>query len=552
MGRPERRTLLLGWVERLRRRWSLLPSVAALGFAVVVLVRAHLTFFEPLFWPMNFRDEGYITAFARRMIHGHWLPYVDAVSHRGPMLYWVAALAVRIGGAGFGPIRVLALVCSLLVVALVFAASLRARRPLAGALAAVVLAAVLVVELRPDDGLAYNAEPLLDVFALAGLSCLTVGLAPDRRGPSLPWVAAAGALAMLGALTKQVGAVTLAPFAGWVLASSLARPGGRTGLRRTVPLLAFSAGAAAPLLLVLARYAIAGELSTLRYYLFTYNAKVYLAPFDGRAAETIRSWTVYHASWLLLAVVLVVLGLARSLAGATRATFWSTADRNGFLLTVAGCAGVAGAAANASLRDFPHYYLQALPWFALLLGVLVEDYVVPTDASAPRRAILELAILGPAIAITWFMSATKIDGYAKDASYRSTPAICTFVRAHSSPQDSIYVWGFAADIYTFCDRRPASRYVYSTFLSGFVPFFENASPAEDAARVVPGSSAIFLSELAAERPALVIDVPKSMGNRSIMGVPAFADYLKAYCRPTLRDGVAVFARLDPGGTCPTP
>jgi hypothetical protein len=69
---------------------------------------------------------------------------------------------------------------------------------------------------------------------------------------------------------------------------------------------------------------------------------------------------------------------------------------------------------------------------------------------------------------------------------------------------------------------------------------------------VPGSSAIFLSELEAERPAVVIDVPKSMGGRSIMGFPAFADYVKGYCRPTMRDRVAIFERLDPGEICPTP
>ncbi|HEX8791962.1 MAG TPA: hypothetical protein VF765_13500, partial [Polyangiaceae bacterium] len=117
-------------------RWVLLPSASTVACALVALSFAHYTFLHPIVWPMNFRDEGYITAFAERMIHGRWLPYVDAVSHRGPMLYWVAAVAVRIGGSdSFVPVRMLALGCSLLVVLLAYLAAARSRRPLAGGIA---------------------------------------------------------------------------------------------------------------------------------------------------------------------------------------------------------------------------------------------------------------------------------------------------------------------------------------------------------------------------------------------------------------------------------
>jgi 4-amino-4-deoxy-L-arabinose transferase-like glycosyltransferase len=167
-------------LEVLRRRWALLPSLLAVAVVCVPLVAAHLTFLHPP-WPTNYRDEGYITAFADRMIRGHWLPYVDAVSHRGPMVYWIAALAGRVGGSSsFAPIRWLALSCSLATVVLTYLAAARERRPLAGAIASAVLVVEFVVDFRPDDGLAYNAEPLLDVFALAGLLCLVVASSPAR------------------------------------------------------------------------------------------------------------------------------------------------------------------------------------------------------------------------------------------------------------------------------------------------------------------------------------------------------------------------------------
>ncbi len=52
------------------------------------------------------------------------------------------------------PIRCLALLCSLLTVALMFAAAAKARRPLGGALAAIGVLAACVLEMPRDEGIA--------------------------------------------------------------------------------------------------------------------------------------------------------------------------------------------------------------------------------------------------------------------------------------------------------------------------------------------------------------------------------------------------------------
>jgi hypothetical protein len=387
---------------------------------------------------------------------------------------------------------------------------------------------------------------------LAGLYCLTRGRAPERPRAGLAWVAGAGALAVLAALCKQVGVVVVIPFALWVTASWSARPWAASGWRRHAPLLAFAAGAALPALVVLARYAIAGELRTFFYYFVTYNSRVYLAPYDAQGAQqALKNTLVGHAGWILIAVVLVVCGLARALAGMRRGSFWKTVDDNGFVFCTAASAGLACAAANAALRDFPHYYLQVAPWLALLLGILVEGVVVRAEASAARRTIAHLVVLVPAVLVAAVMCHVKTKQYADDAGSRPTqPRICQYVRWHSNSDQSIYVWGFAADLYTFCERRPASRYVYSTFPSGYVPFDDGASPAQDDARAVPGSREILLSELQRESPALVLDIPNTMGNRSITRVPALAAFLRTYCPPIQYDGVNVWARRGPDGSCP--
>jgi 4-amino-4-deoxy-L-arabinose transferase-like glycosyltransferase len=528
-------------------------AIAAVFAVLWMFVAAHATFFSPAV-PMNPKDEGYITAFAVRMLRGHFLPYVDAVSHRGPMLYVVAALAVAAGGhASFVPVRVLALGCSMLVVWLAFVAAWRARRPLAGALAGIGIVVPLVLEMIPDDGLAFNGEPLLDVFALGALVCLAFGLAADRASPSARWTAAAGVLSALGALSKQVGVVTVASLALWPLAASIARASGGSRLRRWSPLWAFAAGAAAPPLLVVARYAAAGQLRTLYFYAVTYNARIYMAPVQGHEMlHRYRVWMSDHATLVAAGVALVAVAFARAFATLREDGLWRCVDRHGFLLTVALSALLTGAASDATARGFPHYFVQTIPWFALLAGLVLEDGLLAPEASSRRRLAVHLVVLVPTLAVVVALFLPHLDDMRLESrDHPTTLPICRYVWDHTPKDAPIYVWGFAADIYTYCNRPPASRFVYSTFQSGYVPFFDGATPAEERARVVPGSADQFLGDLEQSRAALVIDVPVTMGHRKIDDTPAYAAYLAArYCPPVVYDGVRVFGRRAPDGTCP--
>jgi hypothetical protein len=452
----------------------------------------------------------------------------------------------------FGPIRALALGCSVLIVLLTFVAGLCARRPLAGAVAAVGIAVGLVLGQPPDDGLAYNGEVLLDVFALGSLVCLTIGLPAAPKRPSARWVATAGFLAALAVFSKQVGGVILAPFALWVIAASIDSRERGPLLQRWRLLLAFAAGAAAPAAIILGRYAVAGELRTFFFYFITYNSKYYMAPYTAQALiHDYRAWMLRYADYITAATALVAFGIARSFAEIDAAGFWALVRRRGFLLTVSLCAGLSGAIANATLRNFPHYYVQAIPWFALLVGVLFEE-LVAARPTLLQRSLLHVGVLAPLVAVLVTTFLPKLEEYrATRAKRPPTLKICEYVDGHSTPDDYIYAWGFVPDFYTFCKRRPGSRYVFSTFLSGYVPFFDNATPAEDRARVVPGSPELFLRDLAASRPALILDVPLS--HRSMKDTPAFADYLrKGYCAPTRYDGVEVFHRRRDDGVCPVP
>ena len=527
------------------------PSVVAVLCVAAMFVAAHATFFSPAV-PMNPKDEGYITAFSVRMLEGRFLPYVDAVSHRGPVLYFVAALAAAVGDrTSFVPIRTLALLCSLLMVGLPFLSACRVQRPLAGALAAIGTLVACVLEMIPDDGLAYNGETLLDAFALGALTCLTFGLTARSRKAAW-WTAAAGALAALGALSKQVGVVTVVALAIWPAAAAIARSPGESRLRRWSPLWAFAAGVAAPVLLVVARYAVAGALRELYFYTVTYNSRVYMAPVAGEVLHRYRVWLSDHAAMATAAVALVALALGRALAAVRAQGFWQCVDRQGFVVTVALGALLSGAAANATTRGFPHYFVQAIPWFSLLVGVVFEDGLLLPDASTSRRLVVHLGVLVPTLAFVVCLYLPRLESYRKDADHHTmTLPICAFVEEHSKPSDPIYVWGFAPDIYTYCHRRPASRFVYSTFQSGYVPFFDQATRAEERQRVVPGTPEQFLGDLERSKAQLVLDAPFTMSQRKIDDTPAYAAYLADhYCLPVTYDKVRVFQRLGPPGGCP--
>ena len=69
------------------------------------------------------------------MIQGSWLPYVDGVSQRGPMLYWIVAVAQKLWDPyGWGGMRALGMLCLIATVAGSFVAGFANRLPLGGAL----------------------------------------------------------------------------------------------------------------------------------------------------------------------------------------------------------------------------------------------------------------------------------------------------------------------------------------------------------------------------------------------------------------------------------
>jgi len=543
---------LTGKPARRRSAAADLVAAAAAVASLLAIIWANVQFFDP---PavLNRWDEGYIHAIGVRMLEGELLPYVDGVSHRGPLLYWTAAAGAWLFGRhSWLSVRVLGSTTMLLTALLAYLAGRAARRPFAGATAAIAVALVSLVAMTPYDGMSYNGEFLLNVFALGALCCATAGLGDRSAPPRLGLVAAAGLCAALGALSKQNGATVVPALGIWVLAASLTRPR-TTSSQRWLPLAAFAAGAALPVLITVAAFAAKGHLGTLYYYLFTYNFDVYMAVLtQAQKDQAVGQWIVSQSVLLAGASLLLLWGLARPLIGPPGG-FLRRWDSDGFAPTVALGALLGLLSCNATLRNFWHYYIQIVPWFGLLAGLVVDEAIRRRTRGWGRTALYQALVLLPATVTLFWGWGWKKNAYREGQRLLldEVEPLCEAVDSRSAPGDALFVWGFRPDLYTWCRRRPASRYVFTTFVAGFVPWAFQLTKEEEDRLSVPGSRQILLDELEAAKPPIIIDAGASMGGRDMTRYELLAGYLeRRYCPSGTRRQYEFYLRRDDAGKCP--
>jgi Dolichyl-phosphate-mannose-protein mannosyltransferase len=526
-------------MSRIRAHACAIPSFVALLVGVVTTIRAHAFFMRP---PRVLSvDEAYLNAFAYRMGEGRFLPYVDVVTHRAPLLDWVSASVILLGPPfSWVPMRLLALGCALLAILLAFAAAFVAGHRLAAGVSALALPMVALLAMkRPDDGMAFNGEPMLNVFALASFLALVLAV---KRG-SVALSAASGVLIGMAVMTKQTAVAMLAPLGLWALvaATSMSRP------RRFRFAGAFVAGALGVVLLTLAPYLVTGQLGTVYYYAIRYNTEIYMGPYHGmRLANLVWPTLLAHAPSYFAGTALVGWGLVRCRPDGPFSLKRAYAE-HGFLLTVTVAAGLTLVSANLPQRDFGHYYLVPVPWFALLIGILVEQGLPEVES---RRALFAAAVLVPAMALLWGGWSRRQDLFRQDdPSWRDANRgrICQEIERASAPGDHLFVWGLDTQLYTACKRKPATRFVFPTFVGGLVPM---ANGLIDAPRV-PGTMQTLLADLAASKPSVIVDAPARFGGRSIEGYPELGALLGAeYCRGKSLEGFTLFVRKStPDQTC---
>jgi len=374
------------------------------------------------------RDEGEYAYFGQLMLQGVW-PYAAAYSMKFPGIYAAFAAIEALFGQTAAAIRWGLLLVNLATGGCLF---LLGRR-LAGAEVGLAASAAFgVMSLSASVlGFAAHATHFVVLFAVCGLYVLQEAIASGR-----PWrFAASGVLLGLAYTMKQHGAVFAAFGALWLLVSRV--PRGR--------LIAYLAGAAAPLAVAAAAIAAAGVFPRFWFWNFVY------------ASQYVSQDTSLRNLGVQLQRMAPLAGFAILAVGGS-----FTRPRR----PVAFAAGLAAFALIAVAPGFifrEHYFIQLLPAVALLAGLAI--------ASAGRRlgrvaaAALLAAAAGLAVvserAYLFVQSPVEVCRAIYDGNpFPEAVVVGDYIREHTRPSDRVLVLGSEPEIYFYARRRGATGYIY--------------------------------------------------------------------------------------------
>ena len=483
------------------------------------------------------RDSG-VFLYAGQQILAGGIPYVDFWDHKGPVIYYLNALGLLVGGGS--PLGVLFVGCVSLGAAGAIGYRLLRREfgfaPALVASAAWLLGSVLT---RGDGN--FTEEYALP-FQFLALLLLAGAMGEPVRVVRLLAVGALGALAFL--LKPSLVGIWLAAGLAVLLLGAVQRRW-RVTLAR---LAALGGGAVGVLLLVAAWLAARGALADAIDQAIVYNA-IYsrmngsgLEAIDRHVAHAARVATIVLPMPLLAAGLLGWCAAAVSPAiGASRSFREAEADpppRDGSGLHAsqrpAGPPPVPDGAsrgrptspAAASLpllvvlidapiefllvalpgRGYEHYFLAWLPCLAVLTAFvvsLVERAADRLSAGDQGRIWRSLAVavvaavltLGPGMSLVARLPVAasglpQLD--ARLAAHESVRAI----RDLSEPDDFVLIWGAEAGQNVASNRRSPTRYVYQYPL--YTPGYQRADMATE-----------LLRDLRERRPRLILDTAET-------------------------------------------
>ncbi|MDP2136649.1 MAG: glycosyltransferase family 39 protein [Candidatus Didemnitutus sp.] len=445
-------------------------------------------------------DEAIHAAIALTLLEGGVL-YRDAVDIRSPLTYYTMAAMF----AGFGENNLWAVHCGIagLIAStgwLLFLAGRVLRGPAVGAAAAVLYVLLATGAFYQGDANAANTEWFVAFFSSAAAAVFLMG----GSTPGLPRLFATGLLFGLAFLSKQPALIEMiAPLMALLFL-------GKRQALRAAPLvrqvLVTVAGWITPVLLTVAFFGAHGALGEAFFYTWTYPLTYYgpeITTLDRLGALATPFQLLGSTQPLLLLIWMT--GAATILYRIARlpSLFAGNESHPGLVFLVGwSVAGLIGSASSG--RSFDHYTIQFLAPFCLGAALALARMITWAGTGPARRALRVGATILLGVVVYQAGSTALV---ARQRTLPPDPSlrIAAFIRQHSQSSDKIFVWGFHPDIYLHADRRPASRYVIASFLSGLIPWTNTAPDQDTTNAIVPGTMAKLLADLAEQRPVFIVD-----------------------------------------------
>src|SRR5215471_14076589 len=510
-------------MTRRQTRW-----VTVIIIAIVVILRS------PTLLPsMYVSDEGYYGTIANDMLDGGAV-YHTAVDTKPPGMYYIYAAVFQVAGRNnLLAVHILAIFVVAATALVVWRIGARVANEWAGAWAGIGYA-VFVHAYRPNDTLGANSE----IFAALPLALGVLAFLEGLKKPALGLMFLSGALIGVATLIRQPSAVTLGALLAclaysWLIPRS--HSFGRVLAAGSSVMIGFIAVIGA-----LARYyAVQGNLHDA--YLWAWAYAVRYVESETTLPFVLERLVTVHLAVILLSGVLWYFGIRQVVE--TLRFFWRRKAAPTEQVLLIFWLVLSYLAIFIGWRFPGHYHLPVLPPLSILAGQAFSRFVAEEQRFPQRhwrwiRAGIIGAAAVPAIGFLIVAFATRV----KELDF--LPIVQQIVQ-RTSPGERIFVWGSSPQLYSFSDRRMATRFVSCTHLVG--AYASRPREVKDRAEsVIPGSWEMFRADWEAHPPALIIDlsmVAPGWDTHPMTRYPVLRSYLPEYRVETVINGATIYRRL---------
>lgn len=435
---------------------------------LALLLAAWLLNQSAVHWGGNLAD-GFLFGYSGWQIRHGARPYADLWDNKPPGIWWTAAAAqALLGDERTSELAAAAVATAVTLISFVWLARLLYGP--AVLLPAVLVAAGLLTHVRYECG-AFRTE----TFVTACECTLVAFYVHWLRSPHPRWLLLAGLAAGTGPWFKQSG-IAAASVCGLHLLWMLAR---RRASVRSVA--CFLAGCAAPSAVAVVVLAMQGVVSEWWYAVVGFN-RLYFEVRDAAWLPSLRTWRYLEQPLapLMSFALLALVGLLMML-GPHRNPERSRADRpTGFMLipvwTIA--AGYLVAVSGGVLAYHLSPLLPPLTLAALaVIGNAGEAPFSQVILRRPSTAVLFALLAGVSIdalrdSISLARTAWNARSPGLSLEWRDPPEFveqAAYIRAHTGPSDTIYVWGWDPGLYRYAQRRCCSRFATLEKVSQVAP-----------------------------------------------------------------------------------
>jgi 4-amino-4-deoxy-L-arabinose transferase-like glycosyltransferase len=457
--------------------------VRSLQLALLGLVS--LTFatrLPALLHPLPIDDEAIYSVVANEIIDGG-KPYLDAVERKPPLLFYTYAAIYSVAGKYNWPaLHLVAVLWTLATMAGLYVIG-RALFDVPTGL----IAALLYTLFQPAvsfKNIQFNGELLMNL-PIVWAWAIAFSRGKSRHRPAL---FLAGLLGCLAFLLKQPAAIASVPLGLYLLLPSYRASRGLTKADSLRHFAIFAAGFWVTLGVAGIVLYQQGILRAALYWTIEDHASPHF--FVGRF---VRSTLIFVAASLPL-----LLGAAWS-----RNLFWQKNRAEWIALVMLAVASAIGAAAGG--RFYSHYYIQLLPALALLAAPVFRQFSLGKTAS--RSGWVLFRVLTP----IWLVLTLVVFPLAKwrELSQLRDPSEAgRYLAEHFQPNERLFVWGQAPEIYLEARMRPACRYVATFPLTGYI-FGGPIEGLDTHNRILPGAWDNLQQDFARHPPTCIVDVQSS-------------------------------------------